>query len=65
MPGKSFGETSAAVAKACLARDLLVLACGPYDTLRFIPPLNITSKELNEGMDLFCDAVESVVAGAK
>ena len=49
------------IAKACHDRDLLVLPCGPFDTLRFIPPLNITKQELGDGMDVFCEAVESVV----
>lgn len=62
LPGKSHGATAGAIAKACHDRDLLVLPCGPYDTLRFIPPLNISSQELNDGMDVFCDAVESVLA---
>ena len=59
--GSSFGETAASIAKACHERDLLVLSCGPYDTIRLIPPLNITSKDLNDGLDIFFDAVQSVV----
>ena len=61
LPGLSHGQTAGAVAKACHDRDLLVLPCGPYDTLRFIPPLNISTQELTDGMDIFRDAVESVV----
>ena len=61
LPGIPHGQTAGAIAKACHDRDLLVLPCGPFDTLRFIPPLNISSQELNDGMDVFCEAVESVM----
>ena len=54
------GETAYAVVQECIKRDLLVLSCGPYDTVRLIPPLNINSTDLNRGLDRVCEAVTSV-----
>ena len=56
------GETAYAVVQECIKRDLLVLSCGPYDTVRLIPPLNINDQDLNSGMDKVCEAVTSVYA---
>lgn len=41
----------------CIKRNLLVLSCGPYDTVRLIPPLNITSDELKQTVGIFNDAM--------
>jgi len=62
LPGFSVGETAYKITAACHRRGLLILNCGPYDTMRFIPPLNISSQELKEGMDIFEDSVKEVVA---
>lgn len=61
LPGKAAGETAYAITSACHKRNLLILNCGPYDTMRFIPPLNISSEVLKEGLDIFAQAVEDVV----
>ena len=43
---------------------MLVLQAGP-DVLRFLPPLNITDAELDDGMDRFEAALtEAVTADA-
>lgn len=55
---KGYGAAATAIAQACHRRDLIVLSCGPFDTIRFIPPLNITSNELMQGIDIFELAVE-------
>ena len=54
----AYGQFAAAVAKTCWDNNLLVLACGPYDTLRLIPPLNISKTDLEECLDVFCSAVQ-------
>jgi 4-aminobutyrate aminotransferase len=59
--GKNAGWVAKEVSMACLSRGLLVLACGPYDTVRLIPALNISRAELNKGLDIFADAVDSVM----
>ena len=64
LPGKKHGETAGAVVQACLKRDLMVLQCGPYDTLRIIPRLNSTDAEIAQGMDILKDAVTEVHASA-
>ena len=60
--GKPTGWVAKEVAQACLARGLLVLTCGPYDTVRLIPALNSSIDEMQKGMDIFTDAVASVAA---
>jgi 4-aminobutyrate aminotransferase len=45
-----------AVVKACLERGLLVLGCG-YKTVRLLPPLDVTEREIDLAMDVFLDAL--------
>jgi 4-aminobutyrate aminotransferase len=43
-------------------RDLLLLSCGTYDnTIRWIPPLNVTEGQINEGLEIFEEALKEVV----
>ncbi len=43
-------------------RGLLLLSCGTYDnTVRWIPPLNVTSEQINEGLDIFSEALKQVI----
>jgi len=43
-------------------RDLLLLTCGTYDnTIRWIPPLNVTSDQINDGLRLFEDALKTSI----
>ncbi len=60
IPGMNPGYTAGAVATACHNKDLLVMSTGPYDTIRFMPPLNIAKDDLLKGAKLFLDAVEEV-----
>ena len=64
LPGKAPGATAGAIATGCHNRDMVILTCGPYDTLRFIPPLNITSQDLHKGLKIFEEAVADVAAKA-
>ncbi|WP_276254057.1 aminotransferase class III-fold pyridoxal phosphate-dependent enzyme [Halomontanus rarus] len=41
---------------AALQRGLLTLGCG-YKTLRLLPPLDVTEREIELGADLLCEAV--------
>ena len=53
-----------AFVEACRRHGVLVLQAGP-DVLRFLPPLNITDAELDDGMDRFEAALtEAVTADA-
>jgi 4-aminobutyrate aminotransferase len=51
-------ERQEAVRAACLDAGLIVLSCGPSDeVIRVIPPLNIASSDLDQGLS----AIESAV----
>ena len=40
-------------------KGLLLLSCGTYDnTLRWIPPLNVTSGQINDGLNIFGEALK-------
>jgi len=52
-------EESAAIVKSCLKSGLILITAG-RNTLRVIPPLNITAEELDEGLDILNVAVKSV-----
>lgn len=42
------------IVRAAEARNLLLLSCGTYDnTIRWIPPLNVTAEQINEGLSSF------------
>ena len=43
-------------------KGLLLLSCGTYDnTLRWIPPLNVTSEQINEGLRIFGESLREVI----
>lgn len=49
------------VSKRCLEKGLLLLTTSVYETVRFIPPLNISPEDLAKGISIFKKAVEEVV----
>ncbi|RMZ89240.1 hypothetical protein DV736_g3542, partial [Chaetothyriales sp. CBS 134916] len=62
VPGGSYGPK---VQAKCLEKDLLVLTTSIYDTLRFIPPLNISKEDMEKGCEIIKQAVEEVAAEAE
>ncbi|WP_458205487.1 class-III pyridoxal-phosphate-dependent aminotransferase [Haladaptatus sp. NG-SE-30] len=46
-----------AVVDTALSRGLLTLGCG-YKTLRILPPLDVTEREIDLGINLLLDAIE-------
>ena len=50
-------ERREAVVAACLERGLLVLGCG-YKTVRLLPPLDVTAREIDLALDVFLDAID-------
>ncbi len=43
-------------------KGLLLLSCGTYDNiLRWIPPLNVTSEQINDGLKIFGEALKESV----
>jgi len=58
--GSPDGLTAGAVQRACIESGLLVLTCGPHDqTIRFIPPLNLTRAQADEALEIFSQVVAS------
>ena len=48
------------VVHAAEERDLLLLTCGTYDnTIRWIPPLNVTAEQINDGLRVFAEALKA------
>ncbi|MGJ3239105.1 MAG: aspartate aminotransferase family protein [Anaerolineae bacterium] len=63
--GKADKMTAKAVAGACVMRNLLLLTCGTFENvIRFIPPLIVTQAELDEGLAIFEEALQSVLETA-
>jgi len=52
-----------AVQVACRKHGLLLLTTGIYDTLRLIPPLNITSSEVDQALTMLRAALNDVFPG--
>jgi 4-aminobutyrate aminotransferase len=43
-------------------KGLLLLSCGTYDnTLRWIPPLNVTAEQINDGLNVFSESLKESV----
>jgi 4-aminobutyrate aminotransferase len=54
--------TTKAVVQACFERNLMLLTCGTYDNvIRWIPPLIVTEKQIDEAIEIFTDSLKSVV----
>ncbi len=53
--------TTKAVAKACLDNKLMLLTCGPWDNvIRWIPPLIVSSQQIEDGLGVFASALKEV-----
>jgi 4-aminobutyrate aminotransferase len=50
------------IIQAAEKRDLLLLTCGTYDyVVRWIPPLNVTSEQINDGLKIFGEALKETI----
>lgn len=50
------------IVHAAEQRDLLLLTCGTYDnTIRWIPPLNVTGEQINDGLKVFGEALKASI----
>ena len=50
------------IVHAAEERDLLLLTCGTYDNVvRWIPPLNVTSGQIHDGLRVFSEALKASV----
>eukprot|EP00931_Biecheleriopsis_adriatica_P108367 TRINITY_DN82679_c0_g1_i1.p1 TRINITY_DN82679_c0_g1~~TRINITY_DN82679_c0_g1_i1.p1 ORF type:complete len:471 (+),score=97.94 TRINITY_DN82679_c0_g1_i1:46-1413(+) len=67
MIGVEFDDTqvekgfASKVSKACLARGMVVLPTGIFETLRIIPPLTVSVAECEEALAVFGAALEDVL----
>lgn len=60
--GKPDKATAKAVAHACLDQRMLLLTCGPWDnTIRWIPPLMVSASEIEQGLQIFGEALHKVL----
>jgi 4-aminobutyrate aminotransferase len=54
-------NTAKALIHACYDKKLLLLTCGPWDnTIRWIPPLNISQEQVQEALSIFRDSLKEV-----
>lgn len=54
--------TAKAVIHACQERGLLLLSCGTFDnSIRWIPPLVVTEKQVNDALGIFAAALKEVI----
>ncbi|MEM4780600.1 MAG: aspartate aminotransferase family protein, partial [Halalkalicoccus sp.] len=51
-------ERRSEVVKAGLNRGLLTLGCG-YSTVRLLPPLDVTEREIELGISLLGEAIDA------
>ncbi|KAL8669290.1 MAG: hypothetical protein Q9168_006107 [Polycauliona sp. 1 TL-2023] len=49
----------------CMEKGMLVLTTSIYDTIRFIPPLNITKEDMTHGCRIIKEAIQEVADGAE
>lgn len=54
---------AAKVQAKCMEKDMLILTTSIYDTLRFIPALNITQEDMAKGCRIIQEAIAEVAAG--
>jgi len=52
---------SSRVSKRCLEKGLLLLTTSIYETVRFIPALNVSPEDLVKGIRIFKEAVDEVI----
>jgi 4-aminobutyrate aminotransferase len=56
-PGKDYASR---IQSKCMEKGLLVLTTSIYDTLRFIPPLNISQEDMAKGCQIVKESIEEV-----
>jgi 4-aminobutyrate aminotransferase len=54
--------TTKAIQHECLDRNLMILTAGAWDnTIRWIPPLNVTAEQINDALDIFASSMSTVL----
>lgn len=62
VPGHGYASK---IQAKCMAKDMLLLTTSIYDTIRFMPPLNITKEDMAKGCQIIKEAIEEVAAGER
>jgi 4-aminobutyrate aminotransferase len=60
-PGQNYASR---IQSKCMEKGLLVLTTSIYDTLRFIPPLNISQEDMAKGCQIVKEAIDEVASEA-
>ena len=61
--GEPSKELVKRIQKTCLENGLMLLTCGPWDnTIRIIPPINVSAQEVDEALGIFGAALDSVAS---
>ena len=63
-PSDASEQLAPKVVQACIKRNMLILSTSCFDVIRMIPPLNVTEQEMQQGLDIFAEAVKEVAAAA-
>ncbi|KWU45578.1 hypothetical protein RHOSPDRAFT_28732 [Rhodotorula sp. JG-1b] len=59
--GKVPAKMASRVQNKCLEKDLLTLTTSVYETMRFIPPLNISKEDMAKACQIIKEAISEVV----
>lgn len=63
--GTPAGKITKAVRTHCVNNNLLILSCGPFESvIRFIPPLVVDEEQIDDAVEMFEQAIEVVTTGA-
>jgi 4-aminobutyrate aminotransferase len=58
--GKPDKKTTKAVQHECADRNMMLLTAGPWDnTIRWIPPLNVTESQMHDALNIFEASLEA------
>lgn len=63
--GQKREQLAPKISKKCAERGMLILSTSVFDVMRFIPALNITEGELDEGCKIFRESFEEVAREMK
>ena len=58
-PGHNYASR---LQKKCMEKDLLVLTTSIYDTMRFIPALNISKEDMSKGIEIIRQSIHELAA---
>ena len=67
MMGLAFSnsELATSVQRGCFSQGLIIELCGPYDeVVKLLPPLNISTDELNLGLDIIATTIHDTLKDA-